>query len=390
MMLGLYILFALVLFCIFWTYILYPVGMIMISGKRESIPETKKENLPEVEIIFAAYNEASVIKQKLLSIVKGDYPLEKIRISIGSDNSTDKTDDIITEMQGIYACIHLQRFSARTGKTGIINALVARSKTQLILLTDANIIFKDDTIVNLVNTKTASEAGIVGGNIIYRESNNVRGISQQEATYLNLENKIKHAESMLFGKAMGVEGGCYLIERKLFPLIPSTFFMEDFFVSMHVLEQGRLVLFEPKAVVYEDVSTEIKEEYKRKIRISIGNFQNLGHYKHLIFKRFCPLGLLFLSHKILRWLTPFFLILLAVLGSILSLHEPLFQYFMLLYAGFFTMALMGILFSQRKGMAILKFPGHFFYMNLALLHGFIKYTKGIKSNVWQPTKRNQS
>jgi len=137
------------------------------------------------------------------------------------------------------------------------------------------------------------------------------------------------------------------------------------------------------------VSVSPQEEYKRKVRIGIGNFQNLKCFKSLVFKKFWPLGFAFLTHKILRWFTPFFLILLLFSSTQLTMFHWFYAIFSGLYMVFIGLGLFGILFAQRKGGAFLKYPGHFIYMNLALLEGFVTYIKGIKSNAWEPTARNQ-
>lgn len=385
-----YILFFLSLFGVLWTYVIYPLFMLLHKPVQSEYPSRQAEELPEVEIIFAAYNEAAVIEAKIRSCFATTYPAQKIRVHIGSDASDDGTDSLIEGLQAEFPALRLSRFTARTGKTGIINALTQQSTAPLMLLTDANVLFTPHTVEKLVNTLLNEKAQIVGGNMHYLNESKKQGISQQEHAYLTIENQLKTRESSLWQKAMGVEGGCYLIERTAFPKIPPTFFMEDFFVSMHVLASGGKVLFAPDAVVYEDISTQIQEEYKRKVRISIGNFQNLNFYKGIIFKRFWPLGFAFVSHKILRWLTPFFLIILLLSGIYLASFTQWTYWFMLFYAAFVLLALLGVVFSRVKGLGFLKFPGHFLYMNLALLQGFFKYLKGINSNVWQPTKRNQA
>jgi cellulose synthase/poly-beta-1,6-N-acetylglucosamine synthase-like glycosyltransferase len=384
-----YIVFFISLFGVVWTYVVYPLLLMLHRPRQYSHNIPTLEDLPEVEIVFAAYNEATVIREKIESCFTSHYPAHKIRVHVGSDASNDGTDAILTELKQKYPRLVLTRFEARTGKTGIINALTRQSTAPLLLLTDANILFSPETIGTLVETLLAEKAQIVGGNIHYLHNASKIGISSQEKTYLSIENQLKTRESSLWKAAMGVEGGCYLIERSVFPSIPPTFFMEDFFVSMHVLAQGGKVLFNPRAAVYEDVSTQIQEEYKRKVRISIGNFQNLHFYKAAIFRRFWPLGFAFVSHKVLRWFTPFFLLLLLLSGLYLASFALWGYWFMLFYGAFVLLALLGVVFSRVEGLGFLKFPGHFLYMNLALLHGFFKYLKGINSNVWQPTKRNQ-
>ena len=391
MMLIFKILFFLSLTGIIHTYVLYPLLMLLvhkISGSRPK-KDLPKAELPEIEVLFAAYNEESVISDKIHSTFKSSYPPEKIKVHVGSDCSTDQTEDLIRELQKKYPSLRLTRFEERTGKSGIINQLVEQSDSELLILTDANIIFEPDTIPVLVSSMQNAEVGAVGGSIEYRKVFE-KGISQQENTYLQLENRLKNAESDLFGSAMGLEGGCYIIRRELFPVIPPLTFMEDFFVSLSVLEQDYKVLLDTEARCFEDVSIASTEEYKRKVRISIGNFQNLGRFRKMIWNRFYPVGLVFLSHKVLRWFTPFFLVLLLICSLVLSAESRLFSLFAGIYFLFLSAGLFGILFSQSKSLSWIKYPGHFIHMNLALMRGFFIYLKGVKSNVWQPTTRNQN
>lgn len=383
------ILFAVSLLGIAQSYFFYPIGLFLLQWlKKKENKIQALDSFPSIEILFAAYNEESVIEDKIHSSFKTDYPKDKISLKIGSDNSSDKTDQIIQKLKSKYPNLQLRAFKTRTGKSGIINELVKESKADILILSDANIIFRPDTIPQLIGPFT-DKVGAVGGRIIYDEHKS-SGISQQEDSYLQLENRIKSAESDLFNSAMGLEGGCYAIKRELFPVIPPRFFMEDFFVSLSVIEKGYDLLFNANALCVEDVSTDNKEEFKRKVRISIGNFQNLERFKSLVFNKFNPVGFSFLSHKILRWFTPFFLIILLLSSLFLQGESIFFQVFAGLYLLFLVLGTLGILFSQNKSIGLLKYVGHFIHMNLALLKGFFIYLKGVKSNVWQPTNRNQN
>jgi cellulose synthase/poly-beta-1,6-N-acetylglucosamine synthase-like glycosyltransferase len=133
------------------------------------------------------------------------------------------------------------------------------------------------------------------------------GISHQEKTYISAEVASKNAESLLWGTMMGPFGGCFALRKKLWEKIPSHFLVDDFFINMLVLQKGFKSINEPNAIVFEDVSNDLSDEFRRKIRISSGNFQNLFHYKHLLFD-FSWIAFSFFSHKVLRWLTPFFIL----------------------------------------------------------------------------------
>lgn len=371
-------------------YFFYPTLVLFLARfKKEAKGLQSPVDLPLISIVFAAYNEELVLDAKLQSIVEGDYPLDKLEILVGSDNSTDRTNKILEKWQKNYPAIKATFFKKRQGKSAIINQLVQKAQGQFLLLTDANILFSANLLPTLLKKQASVEnAAAVGATIHYLERSD-KGISKQEKSYLQLENRIKAAESKLWNLVLGLEGGAYLIKRELFPIIPPNYYMEDFFVSLSLLKDKYAILWEPKAIVWEEVSVNPQEEYRRKVRISIGNFQNLKHFRDQIWKKPFPLGLAFLGHKVLRWWTPFFLLLILISAPQLLLVHWFYGLAAGLYMSFIGLGLFGMLFSQHQSAGWLKYPGHFIFMNLALLEGFVSYLKGIESNVWQPTARKQ-
>src|SRR5690606_1843765 len=151
----------------------------------------------------------------------------------------------------------------------------SEAKGEVFILTDANVFFTKDTIYQLVKHYKNPEVAQVGGNIINPEHKQ-DGISFQEKSYLSRENIIKYQEGIIWGCMIGAFGGCYSIRANYFVPVPPKFLVDDFYISMHVLEQNKKALNELDAHCYEDVSNKIKEEFRRKLRISAGNFQNLA------------------------------------------------------------------------------------------------------------------
>ncbi|MBP8034540.1 MAG: glycosyltransferase [Bacteroidia bacterium] len=379
------IIFVLSAYAILHSYVVYPLWLIIFTAEKKNYREkyTLEDNLPSLAILMAAYNEEKVIGDKIASVFNTSYPLDKITLYIGSDASTDKTDSIIEEYSKKYPQIKLTRFGGRTGKSGIINQLAENANEAIFILTDANVIFKYDTIFNLIRHFKNENTAQVAANII-KVSPTDKGIASQEKSYIALENKIKYFESVKWNVIMGAEGGCYAIRKENFSPVPKNFYMDDFYITLNVIEQGKEIVFDKEAICNEDVPTESQEEFKRKVRISIGNFQNLNRYNSLLWK-FDGIGFAFWSHKVLRWLTPFLLMVCFFTSFSLMFHD---KWFVVLFSlqlfGFFTPVidwLLGINFS------LLKFVSHFYLMNLALLRGFIIYVKGVDSSVWQPTKR---
>lgn len=374
------------MYAIIHTYFVYPILLKFLSSnkKNNTIVYTGNDSeLPHVAVIMAAYNEEKVIKEKLQSVLNSNYPNNKITIYVGSDASTDGTNKIISDFN--LPNVVLVNFTGRSGKSFIINELAARANQEVLILTDANVIFKPTTVFELVKHFKNQQIGQVAANIIKQSVTN-DGIALQEKVYISFENKIKHAESLIWKTVIGAEGGCYAIRKKCYSLVPKNFFMDDFYITLNVIEQKYHVVFEPQAVCNEDVPVEAVEEFKRKIRISIGNFQNLKRYKKLLLPLTNGTSFAFFSHKVLRWFTPFFMIIIFLCNIFLAQISFLFFVLLLLQLLFYIVAVVANI--TKPNNFILKLIGHFVFMNIALFIGFIKYLKGVTTNVWQPTKRN--
>ena len=387
-----FIVFIVSLLCLLHTYVIFPATLDVLSKNihgNSIVYNEQGDDLPTVSILLAVYNEEKVIEAKILSTFKTTYPLDKIEFLIGSDASTDATNTIISKLAEQFHNIKLVEFEGRTGKSGIINKLAEQAKNEIFILTDANVFFKENTIYQLVKHYKNPEIALVGGNI-----QNMRfkkdGISFQEKRYLSRENRIKYQEGVLWGAMIGAFGGCYSVRSSYFSPVPRNFFMDDFYVTMHVLESGGKTINELDALCYEDVSNKISEEFRRKVRISIGNFQNFGRYIHLLWPPWNSRGFAFFSHKVLRWFGPFLLILLLLSSGFLAIQT---FFFTLLFAGQVLLMLTPIADEMLKKLNIhvflLRFISHFYLMNLALFIGFFKYIKGVESNVWKPTQRYQ-
>jgi cellulose synthase/poly-beta-1,6-N-acetylglucosamine synthase-like glycosyltransferase len=381
---GLYLVGLISFLGIAQTYFIYPLSLFLF-GKKTQVKPTLSTNF-DVAVVIAAYNEENVLEKKIQSVLASTYPLDKLVIYVGSDASTDRTNEIVANFGAKYPNIQLKIFPGRTGKAGIINSIINDCKEELLILTDANVFFTPSTIPNLVRHFAEKNTRQVCANILKTSDRN-ENIQALEKGYLLVENQIKLRESATWGFVMGAEGGCYAIRRNAYTPIPPNFFMDDFFVTMSVIENKGRVVFDEEAICYEDLPTESSEEFKRKIRISIGNFQNLVAFKKLLWPFWSAIAYSFLSHKVLRWLTPFFLTLLLLVSVLLSVDCFLFQVLALVQ---FVLFLSPLAIPYVKWLKPALFVAHFYNMNLALLIGFFRYVKGVKSSVWQPTPRSKN
>jgi len=373
------------------TYLLYPALLEILAIRKTSGRNTfeSPEELPGVSVLMAVHNEENVISEKIESIISNKHPEGKLEILVGSDASTDNTDEILQQLASSYKCLRFFRFNDRKGKSSIINDLVRLSKEGILIITDANVILEKDTIYHLLKHFKDSSIGLVDSNMKHKGLRD-SGISVQENSYITREVKIKYRESIIWGTMMGPFGGCYAIRKELYCDVPPSFLVDDFFINMKVIISGHKAIIETDALVYEDVSNSLSEEFRRKARIAAGNFQNLEYFSSYLFSSIKGLSVSFFSHKVLRWIGPFFLATIFLTSLYLSSEYLFYRYLFYIQLFILTLPLIDYLLGKIKiHVIILRFITHFISMNFALLVGFINFLKGVKSNVWQPTRRNQ-
>ena len=389
-MIALKLIFWIGLFLVLYTYWVFPLILKGLAGKR-SIPARSYEpaELPVVSVLIAAYNEEKVIDSKIATVLKSTYPVEKLEILVGSDASTDRTNEILQERRQTCPAMNLFLYETRTGKPGIINRLAAEARGEILVITDANVMLQDNTLFELTRYFKEEGIGLVDSRLIgtgVREG----GISRQEQYYISREVRVKHNESVLWGSMMGPSGGCYAVRKSVYTPVPDHFLVDDFFINMSALAKGHSCISNLQATVLEDVSNSSREEFRRKKRISAGNYQNLFRFLFLLFRGRKGVGFCFLSHKVIRWMVPFLAIGTLTASLLLGVTSlAYFLAFLLQLLILLSPVLDHILRKIRIQSIPLHFISHFVLMNLALLAGFFRFAGGIKSNVWQPTKRYQ-
>lgn len=382
------------------SYVIYPFSLKLFLWLRNfntQVKELDEFELPFVSTITAVFNEESVIQQKVISILESDYPKNKLNVYLGSDCSTDRSDFLMLQLAKENSNIHFARFDQRRGKASVVNDLVensfqvhAQNENHILIFTDANVILDTKAIRNMVRHFIDSNIGLVDSRII-PFNQVVTGIAPAEIRYINLETLVKNWEGKLWGVMMGAFGGCFAVRSTLVSKIPTYLITDDFYLSMMVLEQGASCINDTEAICYEGIPSQMKEEFKRKLRISSGNFQSLAVFKHFLYTAPISRAYAFISHKVFRWLGPLFLLLMYLTSGCLAIgfgnyYIPVFITVNILF--FAIPAIDWILSRIGIHVMILRGIRYFISMNLALLLGLFRYLKGIKHSVWEPPKRN--
>ncbi len=384
------IVFWVAVLAMFHSYVVFPVLVRIISSTKkpnEVVFRQFDENLPHVSVIMSVYNEERIIRQKIESVFNTSYPKDRLQVLVGSDASIDNTHHLLQELSAKFPNLKLHFFVERSGKPNVINQLVEKATTELIILTDASGIFEKDTIFQMVKHYKNPEISLVGANLISNQTSG-DGIGLQEYSFMAKELMVKYWEGLAWGTVIGAYGACFALRRVDYSPVPSNYLVDDFFITMMVLKAGRKAIYELDSKCYLDVPKLLKEEFRRKTRIAAGNFQNLVTFSSILVGPNLPLSFCFLSHKVLRWFGPFFILVILIVLPFL-VHIPLYK-LAAIAASILLLLPIADYFLKKLGIhvLILRFVTHFIGMNAALLVGFLKYVKGIKTNAWQPTKRN--
>jgi cellulose synthase/poly-beta-1,6-N-acetylglucosamine synthase-like glycosyltransferase len=364
---------------VFHTYVLFPAHMKRLARKPPKHWD-ELEAFPTVAVLLAAYNEAEMIEAKITSLFKTNYPKHKIEVWVGSDASTDGTDEIVQKLVSSYPQLHFERFEARSGKPTIINALATRTQAEILIVTDADALFDEKTLPELIHPFVDPQVGGVQANARIRTIEGSE-VARQEASYTLREMEIKSGEGK-WGVVIGGFGAAYALRRELFRPVPPGFIVDDFYTFADISRQGFQTVFQSGAMTTLSVSADGQVQFRRKRRIGKGNFQNLRHFSDLL-TPFSKLSYVFWSHKALRWLTPF-LISVAYAAAAWGSNES--YLLALAFYGMTTCFLLALadVPLRRLGISIkpLRFLSHFLRMNWALVLGFIDSLGGDKKVSW--------
>jgi len=371
---------------ILYTYVGYPLLLrLLVASVPEKQPVTVncfQPSLPSVEMVIAAYNEESCIRQRVENLLAQDYPASRLTISVGSDGSQDDTNAILSSIS--HPALNAQLFEHNRGKISVLNQLAGASNSQILVFSDANTLFDDDAIRQLVSVFADPQVGAVSGELKLLAADNAEN---SDGLYWRYEQKLKQWESR-FDANLGANGGIYAIRSALYPQLPTDTVVDDFAIVMDIARRGWKVVYQPLAIAREPVAGTIADERKRRIRIGVGNYQALTRSLWALNPLRGMRSFAFISHKLLRWFVPH-LMLLALLSNLLLVGQPPYHWLMLAQMLFYLLVFithLSMLRSRPVG-KLLRIAHFFVAMNLSLLQGFIKFISGRVQGSWERTAR---
>lgn len=384
---------------VFWTafglvaysYCVFPVLLASIArllARRRAVADRAQGEtaspLPRVTMVAAAYNEAGVLPAKLANTRAIDYPSDRFELLLGSDGSDDDTNVLLSRFAEQSAAngdplkSRFKLFRERRGKISVLNDLLAEVDSEIVVMSDANTMFAPDAVRKLVQHFADPKIGCVSGQLCLEQGGGVSG----EGLYWKYENWIKINESRL-GFLIGCNGGIFALRRELYEPLPPSTIVEDFVLTLRVLERGCQVVLEPAARAAEPACATAKAEMVRKIRIGAGGWQALGLNRALLHPRFGLRSFAFWGHKVLRWLAPCFLLLMLV-ANVLLARSPFYAALLALQVAGAAMAVVAYRAGEARPLPKWARPvSYFFLMHYALFCGLLRYVFGTQRVTWE-------
>jgi cellulose synthase/poly-beta-1,6-N-acetylglucosamine synthase-like glycosyltransferase len=339
---------------------------------------------PKVTVLIAAFNEEREIEQTVVNKLAQNYPADRLEVIVISDGSTDRTDATVRALAaGREETLRLLRQEPRQGKTQALNLAVTQATGEIFVFADANSIYAPDAIRRLVRGFADPSVGYITGRMIYTNPD-AAGLGEGSGTYMGYENRLRALETRL-GSVVGVDGGIDAIRRELYaPMRPDQ--LPDFVLPLSVVEQGRRVVYEPDAWLYEPALSGAAEEFRMRVRVTLRALWALYDRRKLLNPlRFPLFAWQLFSHKVLRYaaflpLTGLF----AFNAGAIGLH-PFYLWFFVLQLGSYGLAALGHGFRDLPARAAkLLVPYYFVLLNAACAVAFWKFLNREKMVTWRP------
>jgi len=357
---------------------LYPL-LLMLAARfvRRHQASASSTRLTQVSLVVAAHNEEAVIEDKIRNTMAFDYPKERLEFLVGSDGSTDRTDEICRR----HPWVRFERIEPRAGKANVLNTLIPKARGEIIVLSDANTIIEPGALAKMLrHFDDPTVGGVCGRLILVSDRANV---AETERVYWGYESRIKELESHCYS-TVGANGGIYAIRKELFFPIPPDTIIDDFVISMNLLQQGKRLVFERDAVGREAVSKSFRDEFWRKVRIGGGDLQAFLRMTTFFFRVSGFVSFAYVSRKVIRWLTPFLLILFWSCSLALADQQPFRILFWSLNLSM-VLALVGVLGGSTN--KLVRGLAYLYSLNVALVVGYGRYLLGMQRGTWQRAQR---
>ena len=394
-MLTLKVIFWVCVAVVFYTYLGY--GMLLwliisikrlVRGKQSPTPMPTDDELPTMTLMICAYNEQDVVKEKMQNTRALDYPKDKFRVMWVTDGSNDRTNELLKE----YPEVDIVFSPERRGKTAALKHGLSELKTQYVAFTDANTMINSGAMKEIARLFMDKTVGCVSGEKRVAARKKGEMAAEGEGMYWRYESTLKKWDSELYS-AMGAAGELYAIDPKLVREVPDNALLDDFMMSMYIVDEGKRIAYSPDAYAMEYGSADIHEESKRKRRIAAGGLQSIWWLRKMLNPLRQPLvAFQYISHRVLRWsVTPIAMVIMLAVNSMLvalgagTIYTIILALQILLYLA----ALAGYIMNEHGHKNKMLYTAYYFvFMNLNVFRGMAYLRTHSNSGAWEKAKRS--
>jgi cellulose synthase/poly-beta-1,6-N-acetylglucosamine synthase-like glycosyltransferase len=367
---------------LFYTYIGYPLLVALVSMVR---PRIRRRGAfePTVSVIITAYNEERDLAAKLQNTLALEYPQELLEIIVASDCSSDRTDEIAREFAS--RGVHLYRQPERLGKTTAQNSAVERARGEILLFSDATTMYDPGVLRAMMPNFADPTVGCVAGRLIYVDPTG-SSVGRGAVSYWSYETFLKKHESRACS-LIGASGCLYAVRRSAYlPLYPEAH--GDFIIATKMIQQGLRTVFEPEAVCTEETNRHVDNELKMRVRVIAQTFTDLWRHRQMLNPfRSGFFAVQLFSHKVLRYLVPFFLMALFAASAVLALSSLSYRILVAVQVACYVGAVLALV-LERFGIRsqLLVFPQYFVLANVASVIALYKLLRGERYARWEPIR----
>jgi cellulose synthase/poly-beta-1,6-N-acetylglucosamine synthase-like glycosyltransferase len=374
---------ALFWFCVAvvgYTYAGYPLLAWTLSRLR-SKPVHRAAIEPHVSIIIAAYNEERVIEEKIRNTLAIEYPEDRLEVVIVTDGSTDATVAIAESHAG--EGVRVLHEPGRKGKTAALNRAGTQCRGEILFFSDANTHYRPDVVRQLVRSFADPMVGGVSGRKIILEHAD-RAATRGETGYWGYESFLKTCESRI-GSIVTADGEIFAVRASLFEPMPPEIVHDDMYLTLRLVQGGHRVVYDADALSAEHASKNLWDEFHLKVRYASAGFQIVARFPGLVLVPTRIFAVQFLSHKILRWTAPLFLLGALVASGVAP--GSVYRLAWWTQAAFYASAAAGLALPAERRPKLLYYPVYFTMGNLAALYGIVRAVLGGQSTQWRRAER---
>ena len=366
-------------FCVFvlwYVYLGYLFMLRLMVLFHEKQTPQNSSFLMKVSVLLTVHNEELNIVERINNLLNQDYPNDLIEVIVASDGSTDATNRLVSSF--VDDRVRLFVAEGGLGKTATQNAAIKLAVGPVVIFTDAGSRFEPDFIRRIVAVFSDPSVGAADGHLLFT-SDNDNQIAQSQGFYWRYELSLREAESRL-GILAVASGACLAVRKQVFRRMDLSI-GEDCIVPLDVVTQGLRVVHVPEAIAYDAMENDPEREFRTRVRMTLRNWQGTWSRPQLLNPYKYP-GYAFAlwSHKLFRWLSPFFLVALTLcvaLGVIARSNVMIIALGILVV--FYVMALLGWV-VEKRGLRIpvVQFIYSFMLANVGFMVGVTKALLGQK------------